>query len=263
LSIEFQDHQFEAATGMDAQALQTTNGLAVNNSAAIGALSAVGLTEEDIAAGKYDGAEVFHWIVNWQDVTQSNLLFRGFLGEVKRSGAAFEVELRGLTERLNQPVGRNYARTCSHILGDARCGVDVSDPIFASSAVVSKVTSETQIEVSGIGSFEEGWFSSGVITWTSGDNAGEISVVNIDQENNGSNLMSIWEATNGAISVGDTFDIHAGCNRSGKACAAKFNNLINFGGFPYLPGEDWSVAYPVKTNNLDGQSLYNGLSNDG
>ena len=261
-SLEIDGITYVASSGMDAQAVQTTGGLAVNNSAAIGALTSSGISEADISIGKYDNAEVFHWLVNWQDPDQRLLQFRGFLGDIKRQDGVFEVELRGLTEKLNQPNGRNYARYCGHKLGDTKCGVDVNDPAFLGNASISAVSGRDLITVTGLGSFDDGWFSAGSLTWETGANEGLKSVINLDHMCNGLRLLSLWEETRYPISVGDSLSVNAGCNRSGSTCSSKFGNLLNFGGFPYLPGEDWSVAYPVRTNDLSGQSLFDGLGDE-
>ena len=103
--LSFDGLLFRAATGMTAAQLEQVTGLAVDNSAASGALTAEGITEEDIAAGRYDGAEVRSWLVNWADVAQRALRFRGEIGEIRRGAGAFEAELRGLADRLNQRAG--------------------------------------------------------------------------------------------------------------------------------------------------------------
>ena len=53
------------------------------------------------------------------------LLAKGTLGEVRREGAAFTAELRGLSQRLDEETGRLYTATCSADLGDARCTIDL------------------------------------------------------------------------------------------------------------------------------------------
>jgi uncharacterized phage protein (TIGR02218 family) len=68
--------------------------------------------------------------VRWDDVTARQVRFRGTLGEMTRRGGAFEVELRGLSEALNMPLGRAYLRTCSAVLGDRACRADLDDPAF-------------------------------------------------------------------------------------------------------------------------------------
>ncbi len=73
-----------------AGACMQTTGLSVDNSEAIGALSAAAVTEEDLLAGRFDGAEVRAWLVNWASVEDRVLQFRGSLGEIVRAGGAFQ-----------------------------------------------------------------------------------------------------------------------------------------------------------------------------
>jgi uncharacterized phage protein (TIGR02218 family) len=49
--------------------------------------------------------------------------------------------------------------------------------------------------------------------------------------------------------------VSAGCDKSAATCRAKFSNLLNFRGFPHLPGEDWVTAYPKAGEVHDGSSL--------
>src|SRR5262249_59559514 len=88
------------------------------------------LNEDDLAAGLYDDAAVEIWRVNWADTGQRVLMRAGSLGEVRRSGAAFTAEVRGLAHYLNQPKGRLYQSGCDADLGDARCGLDLANPAF-------------------------------------------------------------------------------------------------------------------------------------
>ena len=106
--LDFAGNLYQAGSGMDTSALESSTGLSVDNAQAVGALSATGLQESDIRAGLFDAAKVEHWIVDWTDPSLSVLLFVGSLGEIKRGDNAFEAELRGLSEGLNQPVGRSF-----------------------------------------------------------------------------------------------------------------------------------------------------------
>ena len=109
---------FRAGTGLTARVLAQSTGLSVDNTEALGALTSSAVTEADIEAGRFDGAEVLAWLVNWQDVSQRLILFRGSFGEIRRANGAFEAELRGLTEALNRPLGRIYQKGCTAVLGD-------------------------------------------------------------------------------------------------------------------------------------------------
>jgi hypothetical protein len=38
--------------------------------------------------------------------------------------------------------------------------------------------------------------------------------------------------------------VYKGCNKRFATCQSVFNNAINFGGFPYMPGVDRILNYP-------------------
>ncbi|MCB1366829.1 MAG: DUF2163 domain-containing protein, partial [Rhodobacteraceae bacterium] len=88
--LEFDGALFRASTGVNTATVETSTGLSVDNSQAVGVLNDLGLEEADIRAGRFDGAEVAIWLVNWRDPDQRILQFRGSLGEIRRSGGVFE-----------------------------------------------------------------------------------------------------------------------------------------------------------------------------
>ncbi len=137
--LEFDGISFRADTGLSALALQQSTGLSVDNTEALGALSDAAIREDDIEAGRYDDAEIRAWLVNWRDVNQRHLQFSGTIGELRRSGGAFEAELRGLTEALNRPLGRVYQKPCSAILGDSGCRFDMNTLGYTSERAVEEV----------------------------------------------------------------------------------------------------------------------------
>ena len=44
----------------------------------------------------------------------------------------------------------------------------------------------------------------------------------------------------------------AGCDKQAPTCRLKFNNFLNFRGFPDIPGEDWLMATPVNAASTSG-----------
>ena len=97
--FSFDGIAFKADTGMTARALQQSTGLSVDNSQAMGALSDAAIREADILAGRYDGAEVTAWLVNWADPSQFLLEHVREIGEVTRTDNSFRAELRGMAQR--------------------------------------------------------------------------------------------------------------------------------------------------------------------
>lgn len=244
----------EPDSGMDASSIERSTGLSVDNAQAIGALSSAGIRDVDIEQGKFDGAEISHWTVNWQDPSQALLQFRGTLGEIRRGSGAFEAELRGLAEPLNAPVGRIYTRRCDRIVGDSKCGVDLTAPAMNAVATVDAFEGRKVVEFFGLGSFSDGWFTQGMLTWQTGQNAGSSGIVRLDSKRGNDHVVELWEETRLPIAAGDQVKLTAGCDKTSDTCRDKFSNLLNFRGFPHLPGEDWSVAYPVSGTKMDGGS---------
>lgn len=99
---------YRAGTGLAASEATSRFDLSVDGGEIAGALDDVTLTDADLAAGRYDAAQVETWLVDWSDTALKVLTFRGTLGEVKRQGPAFIAELRGLADLLSQESGRLY-----------------------------------------------------------------------------------------------------------------------------------------------------------
>lgn len=256
LTLKFEGIEFRADSGMSAGAIQQATGLSVDNSEAVGALSDTALREEDIQAGRFDGAEVRAWLVNWADVSQRVLQFRGTLGELKRAGGAFQAELRGLTEALNQPLGRVYQSPCAAVLGDAACKVDLTQPGYFAEVPVEEVADRKVFRFAGMTEFDDRWFERGRVVMLSGAAEGLIGLVKNDRLSGQGRMVELWEALGASVAVGDMIRLEAGCDKRNETCRLKFNNLLNFQGFPHIPGEDWLMGYPADGQVLDGGSLF-------
>ncbi|HEU0220830.1 MAG TPA: DUF2163 domain-containing protein [Paracoccaceae bacterium] len=254
--VSFEGVVFAAATGMTASALQQSTGLNVDNSQVAGALQAAGLTEEDIIAGLYDGAGVRHWLVDWTRPDLRILMFTGTLGEITRGELGFEVELRGLAEGLNRPVGRAFLRNCDALLGDGRCRVNIGLPALSAQAEVAVAQSNARFLVATLGAYAPGWFERGRLEWLSGANAGTVGQVKFDLTIAAGRLIELWQELARPIQAGDRFRIVAGCDKRAATCQEKFSNFLNFRGFPYMPGEDWVNGYVKDGERHDGSSLF-------
>lgn len=245
--IAFEGTVFAAATGLTAEALEQGLGLAPPTQGITGALSAAAVTEADIAAGLYDRARIEHWLCDWTDPARRLLRSVGELGEITRRGAAFDAEILGLTARLNRPQGRVYQPLCDATLGDARCGVDLAAPAYRSAGVVVAVEG-AEIAVTGLEGFAPGWFTGGRVVFASGSTA----TIAVDRPGR------LTLATPHGAEPGAAFEAEAGCDKTLATCRGKFSNILNFRGFPHLPGDDWAAGYPQEGAIHDGGSLNRG-----
>ncbi len=254
--LGFEGVAFLASSGLTARALQQSTGLSVDNTETMGALSAASVTEADLLAGRFDGAEVRAWLVNWANIDERVLQFRGTFGEVMRSGGAFQAELRGLTEALNQPQGLTYQRGCSAVLGDAGCRFDLSQPGYFTEPVVEEVIDQRIFRFASFTGFDDRWFERGRLVGMTGHAAGLIGIVKNDRIIGSGREVELWQSLGSDVVAGDVIRVEAGCDKRAETCRAKFDNFLNFRGFPHNPGEDWLTSYPVSSRANRGRSLF-------
>ncbi|MEL6608707.1 MAG: DUF2163 domain-containing protein [Pseudomonadota bacterium] len=255
LPLSFDGQTFDANGGLTARALLQTSGLAIDNTEALGALSDARITEADINAGRYDGAVVTAWLVNWQDVSARKILFKGSIGEIRRGDGAFEAELRGLTEMLNQPQGRVYGHDCSAILGDAACGVDVLAPGYSTERPLEVISERKVFGFAELAGFDAAWFERGRFVVVSGAAAGLVGLIKHDRETDAGREIELWQALRAPLEPGDIVRLEVGCDKRSETCAAKFLNIANFQGFPHIPGDDWLTAIPRTNGRNTGGAL--------
>ncbi len=234
-----------ADTGMTARALQQTTGLAVDNSEAAGALNDASIREADLLAGRFDGAEVRSYLVNWAAPTDWIEQFRGTFGEILRAGGAFRAELRGLTEALNRPQGFAYLQTCSAVLGDARCGFDTALPGFFFEGTVEAVVGAQTFTFVDLAGFDDRWFDHGRFEMVTGAAAGLVASIKSDRQRSVGREVELWQSLGADVLPGDIFRMIAGCDKSAATCRVKFGNFLYYRGFPHIPGEDWLTSYPL------------------
>ena len=255
LPLTFDGVTYRADAGLSARALAQTTGLSVDNTQAVGALSDAAIREDEIEQGRFDAAEVQAWLVNWQDVTQRWLQFRGSIGEITRVDGVFRAELRGLTEALNRTLGRVYQKPCTAVLGDAQCRFDTSLPGYSVTLDVDQIEDRRRLSWESLPGFDPQFFLRGRIDVLEGPAAGLFGLIKHDRERDGRRIIELWEPIKGEVVPGTQVRLLAGCNKQMETCRLKFNNLLNFQGFPDLPGEDWVIAVPKTSGANTGGSL--------
>lgn len=253
--LAFDGIHFRARTGMTARALVQATGLSVDNTEAAGALSDAGLTEADIMAGRYDGARLTIWEVDWAAPENHRMLFRGTLGEITRAGGAFKAELRGLSEALSHGGGRVFGSVCPAVLGDGDCGFDLSLPGFSVEAGLVALDEEGAIlDLPLLEDFEPGWFAQGRVVFLDGPAQGMASFIRREERADDRRRLILWVAPGVAPRSGDRLRLEAGCDKRFETCRLKFSNHLNFRGFPHVPGDDWLFALPKGDGRDDGGS---------
>lgn len=254
--LVFEDTLFAAATGFAASETQQATGLSAEASDVAGGFSSAAIREEDLVDGRYDGARVEVFLVNWAAAEEHMLLKVQEIGEVTRTAFDFRAELRSFTHRLGRDQGRLFGRRCDATLGDGRCGVNLALSQYRGTGDILAVADATHLRVGGLAAFAAGFFRYGVLTFTSGRHAG-ISVDIDGHAIEGSAVeLVLWLPMARLPAAGDAFSIVAGCDKAFSTCRAKFSNGLNFQGFPHIPGSDFAYSYADGETVHDGRALF-------
>ncbi|WAP67968.1 DUF2163 domain-containing protein [Jiella pelagia] len=254
-ALSFDGTRFEAATGLTASEAEAALGLGATTAEVEGALSAASIEEADIAAGRFDGATIETFVVDWQNPQAHVRIDVSDLGEVRRGETAFTAELRSVAARLDSVHGRIYRRRCDAVLGDARCRVDLSEPPFtvectAHSAGVGWIVTETMLGA------PPDRYEYGRLTILDGDAAGlSADVSSAVASGSGRIRIKLASSIVAAIVAGDRFRLVQGCDKRFATCRERFGNHLNFRGFPHIPGSDASLQPAKKGNVHDGSPV--------
>ena len=235
---------FKAATGYTRSAISTPVDLSVPNLNVQGVLSDIGITDDDIRAGLYDFAQVFIFMMVPGDVNGNQYgilkLRRGWLGQVTLTQGQHESEMRGLAQLLALNFLEVFTLECQADFGDSRCKNDlatVTDTGYVTSIGTPNSIFAATMEIEPARASQ--FYQFGNVTLLTGRNKGvSIEIKNWDGTN-----FTLYLPSGYPIEVGDQFTAVAGCDKSMATCIAKFFNLINFRGFPYIPGLD-ATMYP-------------------
>lgn len=181
--------------------------------------------------GVFDGCEIQRaraFLTSWVDAPLGSVvLFKGrvaAIDSVGRTSAQITVNSDLALLDINMP--RNlYQPNCVHVLYDSGCSL--VKEAYAASGTVGDGSSVSIIKWASASSA----FSQGTLLFSSGINAG----VSVNIKTADSTSLTLSYPLQTAPSPGDTFTAYQGCDHTMSTCKAKFANLANFRGFPFVP----------------------------
>lgn len=217
--------------GVQVDTMQVT----FNAEGAQGAINGVGLMSF-IANGGFDGARIrcdrlyFNGPFSAGGVGILNM-FSGRMGDVKAGRHECKVTVTSDIELLDAMVPRNlWQPGCVNTLYDDACGVNrasktVTNAVTGSPAPTKYVFDSSLAQATG-------YFDLGVVTFTSGPNAGVARTV---KQFVSGGLITLMSPLPFAPVTGNTFSIYPGCDKTQTTCNGKFAALSRFRGAPYIP----------------------------
>jgi len=245
-NIEYEGETYQPTNGaITTTAVQNKDGLDPPNIDIRGAISSDAITADDLRAGLYRGAVITEVIVDWMQPWAGKFTIEKFdaLDTTHDVGEVWSAKLESILGRLKRRVGHTYTKGCRWgRLGDDDCGVNLGS---LSQFCTVDVVTKTRMAFTSDASSVDGYFTDGYVEWAPG--AGN---ENLKHE------VKIFTAIGGVVELqiktpydinsGDQFLIFPGCDRSVDICKTKFNNISNFGGFPFIAGTDSMLSTPTK-----------------
>lgn len=238
--ITFEGADYTPVGSFNASARQVQGQLQKANAELVGLIDSTAITDADLLAGRYNNATIEEILVDWRYPFAGALVRTTFtVLEVQFNGRTWVAQIGGLEHRLSVKKGITLSRDCRHDLGDSGCKVSLG-ALTSTSTVSSVVTAKSKFRT-GL-TQANGFFNGGLLTWTSGANNGLKSEVKTYLNANGEIELNL--ETPFSIAVSDGFSVYRGCDKTVSTCKDVFNNVVNFGGFSFVPGDDRLLLTP-------------------
>lgn len=228
---------YRAAPGMVPSAIKRSSDIDADTMQVAGALTSAAIDEEGLLAGRWDGARVVLFGVDWSgDGGDRVPLGEGRLGSVELKDGGFSAELAGVAAALARPVVEATAPECRAELGDARCRVTMAGRrrfvrlVAIDGAVLTADADEPVANA----------YGGGVLRWFGGGNCGMEAAI----AGSAGATVTLRAPPPLAVAGGILVELIEGCDKSIATCAGRFANAANFRGEPYLPGIDLLTRYP-------------------
>jgi uncharacterized phage protein (TIGR02218 family) len=237
---------FDAKQGLGVSSIVTTSGFSVDNLELSTLDDGTLFDRDDVMAGRWRNANYRLFRYRWDVATPTiaddvETMMRGTFGEITLGENTLTVELRGIAQKLQQPVGIVSQQACRVRLGGAGTGqCNKALAPFTHPLTVTASAGRQVFTASGAGQADD-YFGEGVVTWTTGGNAGVSQKVRTFA----SGVFTLILPMVLPVQVGDTFSAVAGCRkRLNEDCKTKFSNVVNFQGEPHRPTVDDLVTPP-------------------
>ena len=221
-------------SGFDFTGYESTASLSPSAIDLEGILGFAGVTREAVASGVFDGARAYLFACDYLNpVEDHEPIVASFLGKATLTDSGYTFEEMALIDALNQSVGRTYMAQCPKTFGGQEyAGCKIALGPLTVSGTLTAVTSSAQFADSSRSEAAD-YFSLGTVQFTSGANAG-LKPLEIKSFSAGGGIVT-FEPFYFPPAIGDAYVMTPGCRKRLEDCRDKWNNVVNFGGFPNMP----------------------------
>jgi uncharacterized phage protein (TIGR02218 family) len=161
--------------------------------------------------------------------------WKGRVVGAKATGNEIVVECESVFTSIRRPGLRaRFELGCRHTLYGPRCGLN--QELYKHEGAVLTISGALDVEVAGASLKPNGYYTGGLLI---APNEGSRFLVGHTGD------VVILSRPLAGLVGGQTVSLYPGCDHLRTTCRDKFNNLDNFGGFPFIP----------QRNPFDGSSI--------
>ncbi len=225
-----------AAPGMVPSAIRKSAALDDDSAEVEGVLAHDAIAEDDLLAGRYDGAQIRLGAVDWENLDHAPL-YHGSLGTVSAHAGRFAAELRSAKTLLEQ----DYVPRTSPLCRARFCGPGCTLSVARFSATATLSAADIDASRASFAAIDHTRYLHGELRWLDGDRTGEVArIVAADAAG-----VTVDPPLHPSLVSGTRARLREGCDHTLATCSARFGNAINFQGEPFLPGNDLLTRYPA------------------
>lgn len=226
-----------AAPGMVPSSIRKSAGFEPDSADVRGTLSHEAISAEDLAAGRFDRARVRIGLIDWRTL-ERDTLYSGTIGAVSQEDGNFSAELTSRKqELLRDPVPRT-SPSCRAAFCGPGCNLDAQR--FTREVVLTALDPENNAVVLSA-PVDAAFHAGGSLRWLEGPQAGEAMGVAGATE---AGALILDRPLDETTPPGTRAFLREGCDHTLGTCGARFANVANFRGEPFLPGNDLLTRYP-------------------
>jgi len=172
-------------------------------------------------------------------------LWSGDVSAVSFANDEAKISLSSLSERTNLTIPkRTYSWTCNHVLYDAGCRLS-AQANRSDASVLSISSDERTLTIANASSWagqtmtsriaaDATFFNGGYLRFVDSLGTEYYRTIQSLTESGGVYTLALEIPLNNLF-VGNELQCHAGCNHAVQTCRDKFDNVKNYGGFPFVP----------------------------
>lgn len=237
---------YEPIDGIVMSTLQSSEGTTVDTGSLDGQYVDTRITEAMAGRGELQGAVVTISICSLDNLAAGSMVWQRFgIGETRHSELKWSGETRGLQSRLKMVSGDLTSKQCRcRRLGDIECKLNmagnktVSGTPYAIRSSRAVVSGSTSMELRFTDPAPTGFYSLGIVTFTTGPNIGLSREIRVHTLSSGTAICKLVEPFPFPVAIADVATLEAGCDGLFATCDVAFSNANNFHGEPRVPGND-------------------------